>query len=113
MNMSLKKDRRRKVFERIVNKVILKYMVDPFKHQGSCIAYDIPIKYLKYFKEVSASKNAKKIRYRYRGKSGMKKNMTTGNTSYYQRPQSFCHMDGADTFAIYYRNTNNNYFRYS
>ena len=43
----------------------------------------------------------------------VKKNLTTGNTSYYQRPQSFCHMDGADTFAIYYRNTNNNYFRYS
>ena len=113
MNMSLKKDRRRKVFERIVNKVILKYMVDPFKYQGSCIAYDIPIKYLKYFKEVSASKNAKKIRYRYRGKSGLKTQYKTGLQMHYIRPQSFCHMDGADTFSIYYRNSANNYFRYS
>ena len=102
-----------KVFRKIVNPLLLKYMLDPFKYKGSCIAAGIPIKYLKYFKLVSRGKNAKKIRYRYRGKSGVKKNLTTGNTSYYQRPQSFCHMDGADTFAIYYRNPANNYFRYS
>ena len=30
---------------------------------------NIPIKYLKYFKEVSAQKNAKKIRYRYKSKN--------------------------------------------
>ena len=105
-------NRRKKVFHRVVNPLLLKYLTDPHGPEVS-IAKDIPIKYLPYFKEVSASKNAKKIRYRYRGKSGMKKNMTTGKTNYYQRPQSFCHMDGADTFAIYYRNTNNNYFRYS
>ena len=51
------------------------------------------MKYLSYFKEVSASHRAKPVRYRYRGVS--KDN--------YNRPQSFCHMNGADTFAIYYR----------
>jgi len=58
-----------------------------------CIAANIPIKYLPYFKEVSASRRAKRIRYRYRGTS----------KPGYKRPQSFCHMNHADTFAIYYR----------
>ena len=86
-------NRRKKVFERVVNPLISKYMIDPFKYNGPCIASGIPIKYLKYFKEVTAHKNAMNVRYRYRGKSKLN----------YQRPQSFCHMNGADTFAIYYR----------
>ena len=56
-----------KVFRKIVNPLLLKYMLDPFKYKGSCIAAGIPIKYLKYFKLVSRGKDAKKIRYRYRG----------------------------------------------
>ena len=96
-------NRRRKVFERVVNPLISKYMIDPFKYNGPCIASGIPIKYLSYFKEVSAQKNAKKIRYRYRGKSGLKTQYKTGLQMHYIRPQSFCHMNGADTFAIYYR----------
>ena len=96
-------NRRKRVFNKIVNSVLIKHMLDPWKSDSRCIAAGIPMKYLKYFKEVSAHKNAKPIRYRYRGKSGVKKNLTTGNTSYYQRPQSFCHMDGADTFAVYHK----------
>ena len=92
------KTKQRKVFERVVNPLILKHMIDPFKYQGSCIASGIPIKYLKYFKMVSAQKNAKKIRYRYRGIS-----KTMPNGYVYNRPQSFCHMDFADTFSVYYR----------
>jgi len=92
------KTKQRKVFERVVNPLILKYMIDPFKYQGSCIASGIPIKYLKYFKMVSAQKNAKKIRYRYRGVS-----KTMPNGYMYNRPQSFCHMNFADTFSVYYR----------
>jgi len=92
-NKKLPKDRRRKVFERVVNPLILKYLLDPFKYKGNCISANIPIKYLPYFKEISASRRAKKIRYRYRGKS----------KPGYARPQSFCHMHGADTFSIYYR----------
>jgi len=103
----------RRVFEKIVNPLLVKHMLDPFKYKGSCIAAGIPIKYLKYFKMVSRQKNAKKIRYRYRWKSGMKTQYKTGLQMHYIRPQSFCHMDGADTFAIYYRNSANNYFRYS
>ena len=48
-------NRRRKVFERVVNPLISKYMIDPFKYNGPCIASGIPIKYLKYFKEVTCS----------------------------------------------------------
>jgi hypothetical protein len=92
------KTKQRKVFERVVNPLILKHMIDPFKYQGSCIASGIPIKYLKYFKMVSAQKNAKKIRYRYRGVS-----KTMPNGYMYNRPQSFCHMNFADTFSVYYR----------
>ena len=106
------KTRQRKVFERVVNPLLVKHLVSPWlttkdgrkiTNPSSCIASGIPIKYLSYFKEVSAQKNAKKIRYRYRGKSGMKTQYKTGLQMHYIRPQSFCHMNGADTFAIYYR----------
>ena len=85
-------NRQKKVFERVVNPLIIKHLTDPFGGEAS-IAKDIPIKYLSYFKEVSAQKNAKKIRYRYRGST----------TNSYNRPQEFCHLHGADRFAIYYR----------
>ena len=98
-----KEERRKKVFKRVVNPLILKHLVTTPDYNGSCIASGIPIKYLNYFKEVSAHKNAKKIRYRYRGKSGLKTQYKTGLQMNYQRPQSFCHMNGADTFAIYTR----------
>ena len=91
------RDRRRKVFERVVNPLLLKHLV-PSSYTGTCIASNIPIKYLKYFKEVSASRRAKRVRYRYRGKS-----KTMPNGYVYNRPQSFCHMKFADTFSIYYR----------
>ena len=93
------KTRQKRIFERVVNPLLLKHLTTV----GSCIASNIPIKYLSYFKEVSAQKNAKKIRYRYRGKSGFKTQYKTGLQMHYIRPQSFCHMNGADTFAIYYR----------
>ena len=100
-NKSLPKDRRRKVFEKVVNPLLMKYLVSPWitingkkvTNTTTCIAANIPIKYLSYFKEVSASKRAKKLRYRYRGKS----------KPGYQRPQSFCHMHGADTFSVYHK----------
>ena len=89
-------NRREKVFRRIVNPLLLKYLTaDP---NDRCFAANIPIKYLKYFKEVSAHKNAKKVRYRYRGVS-----KTMPNGYVYKRPQSFCHMQFADTFALYHR----------
>ena len=98
------KTRQRKVFEKVVNPLILKHLVSRLNgYHGSCIASNIPIKYLSYFKEVSAQKNAKKIRYRYRGKSGMKTQYKTGLQMHYIRPQSFCHMNGADTFSVYDR----------
>ena len=87
----LPRDRRRKVLERVVNPLLIKYMTS--NPADVCIAANIPIKYLPYFKEVSASRRAKRIRYRYRGTS----------KPGYKRPQSFCHMNHADTFAIYYR----------
>ena len=95
------KNRRKKVFERVVNPILLKYLTNPHSSEVS-IAKGIPMKYLKYFKEVSAHKNAMKIRYRYRGKSGFKTQYKTGLQMHYIRPQSFCHMNGADTFAIYH-----------
>ena len=85
-------NRRRKIFERVVNPLLNKYLTDPFGGEAS-IAKDIPMKYLSYFKEVSASHRAKPVRHRYRGISKIN----------YDRPQSFCHMNGADTFAIYNR----------
>ena len=97
-------NRRRKVFEKVVNPLILKHLVSRLNgYHGSCIASNIPIKYLSYFKEVSANKNAMNIRYRYKGKSGLKTPYKTGLQMHYIRPQSFCHMNGADTFAIYSR----------
>jgi len=90
-------NRRKKVFERVVNPLISKYMIDPWTYKGPCIASGIPIKYLKYFKEISCHKNAMNVRYRYRGSSKVK------NGYFYKRPQSFCHLDFADTFAIYER----------
>ena len=96
------KTRQRKIFERVVNPLIIKNLT-PTNYNHSCICSGIPIKYLPYFKEVSCQKNAKKIRYRYRGKSGLKTQYKTGLQMHYIRPQSFCHMNGADTFAIYYR----------
>ena len=91
------KTRQRKIFERVVNPLIIKHLT-PTNYNHSCICSGIPIKYLSYFKEVSKLKNAKKIRYRYRGKS-----KTMPNGYVYNRPQSFCHMNFADTFAIYGR----------
>ena len=91
------KTRQRKIFERVVNPLIIKHLT-PTNYRQSCICSGIPIKYLSYFKEVSAQKNAKKIRYRYRGKS-----KTMPNGYVYNRPQSFCHMKFADTFSVYYR----------
>ena len=87
------KTRQRKVFEKVVNPLLIKHLVSRQDYNGSCIASGIPIKYLKYFKEVSAHKNAMNVRYRYRGKS----------KPGYVRPQSFCHMNFADTFAVYTR----------
>lgn len=86
-------NRRKRVFNKIVNPLLIKHMLDPWASDSRCIAAGIPMKYLKYFKEVSANKNAKPIRYRYRGSS----------TKFYRRPQSFCHMNMAETFAIYHR----------
>ena len=97
-----KEERRKKVFKRVVNPLILKHLVTTPNYNGTCIASGIPIKYLNYFKEVSAHKNAKKIRYRYRGKSKLLK-VNKNHDVWYDRPQSFCHMYAADTFAIYYR----------
>ena len=97
-----KEERRKKVFKRVVNPLLLKHLVSRQDYNGSCIASGIPIKYLSYFKEVSAHKNAKKIRYRYRGKSKLLK-VNKNHDVWYDRPQSFCYMYAADTFAIYYR----------
>ena len=44
-------NRRKKIFERVVNPLISKHMIDPFTYKGSCIASGIPIKYLSYFKD--------------------------------------------------------------
>ena len=85
-------NRRKKVFERIVNPLLSKYLTDPWGKEVS-IAKGIPIKYLKYFKEVSNNKNAMNIRYRYRGSS----------KPGYRRDPSYVLVDWADTFAIYRR----------
>lgn len=86
-------NRRKKIFERVVNPLIIKYLTDPFSKEIS-IAKGIPIKYLKYFKEVSSTGIGKKVRYRFRGES---------MDGIYDRPQSFCHKLMAQTFAIYHR----------
>ena len=85
-------NRRKKVFNRVVNPLLLKYLTDPHGPESS-IAKNIPIKYLPYFKEVTGSGNGMKVRNRSRGNS----------KPHYQRPQSFCHIYGADTFAVYGR----------
>ena len=48
------KTRQRKIFERVVNPLIIKHLVSAHGYDGKCIASGIPIKYLSYFKEVSA-----------------------------------------------------------
>ena len=52
------KTRQRKVFERVVNPLLIKHLVSAHGYDGKCIASGIPIKYLSYFKEVSGQKNA-------------------------------------------------------
>tara|TARA_R100000005_G_C4983795_1_gene192707 strand:- start:174 stop:470 length:297 start_codon:yes stop_codon:yes gene_type:complete len=90
-------NRRKKVFNKIVNPLLLKYLAPTSE---SAIAKNIPIKYLNYFKEITGSGNGMKIRYRYRGSTGYNMNAVGG---WYDRPQSFCHLEGASTFAIYER----------
>ena len=51
----MKTGRRKAVFERIVNPLLLKHLTNPHGNEES-IAKGIPIKYLKYFKEVNPSK---------------------------------------------------------
>ena len=92
-NRMTQKDRRRKVFERVVNPIISKYMIHPFKSNEVAIAKNIPMKYLPYFKEVTKHKNAMNVRYRYRGPS----------TSDYKRDQSYIHMNHATSSALYTR----------
>ena len=58
------KTRKRKVFERVVNPLIIKHLVSAHGYDGRCIASGIPIKYLSYFKEVSGQKNAEKNPYK-------------------------------------------------
>ena len=86
-------NRKQKVFERVVNPLLMKYMTDPFGEEVS-IAKGIPMKYLPYFQEVSSQPNAKPVRYKFRGSSF---------GEHYKRPQSFCHKDWAETFAIYHK----------
>ena len=85
-------DKRKAIFNKVVNPLLLKYLTDPHNGEHS-IAKNIPIKYLKYFKAISKNGKGHKLRYRYRGVS--KPN--------YRRVSSFCHMNFADTFAIYHR----------
>jgi|TARA_B100001059_G_scaffold154101_1_gene153791 hypothetical protein len=83
-------NRRKRVFDLVVNPLICNNLT-PLDEVS--IAKDIPIKYLPYFKEVFAHKNANKIRYRYRGPS----------TLTYKRDPSYIHMNNADRFTLYYR----------
>ena len=85
-------DKRKAIFNKVVNPLLLKYLTDPHNGEHS-IAKNIPIKYLKYFKAISKNGQGHKLRYRYRGVS----------KPGYRRVSSFCHMNFADTFAIYYR----------
>ena len=91
------RNRRRKIFDRIVNPLLLKYLAPTSE---SALAKNIPMKYLNYFKEITGSGNGMKIRYRYRGSTGLNMNAVGG---WYDRPQSYCHLEGASTFAIYER----------
>ena len=61
-------NRRKKVFNRVVNPLLLKYLTDPhctLKYQSQ----NIPMKYLSYFKEITGSGNGMRVRYRFRGNS--------------------------------------------
>ena len=84
---------RYKELKDVGNKIAKQYISHPNEFS---IAKGIPMKYLSFFKEFS--KKVKPLRFRYRGKS-----KTRPNGYVYNRPQSFCHMNFADTFAIYYR----------
>ena len=55
------KTKQRKVFERVVNPLLIKHLVSAHGYDGSCIASSIPIKYLKYFKMVSAQKMQRRL----------------------------------------------------
>ena len=90
-------DKRKAIFNKVVNPLLLKYLTDPHNGEHS-IAKNIPIKYLKYFKAISKNGKGHKLRYRYRGVS-----KTMPNGYVYKRVPSFCHMQFADTFALYYR----------
>ena len=79
---------RYKELKDVGNKIAKKYLST--KYEAS-VAKGIPMKYLNFFKEFS--KKVKPLRIRYRGKSKLG----------YDRPYAYCHMNGADTFAIYYR----------
>ena len=92
-------NRRKKVFNRIVNPLMLKYLAPTSE---SALAKNIPMKYLNYFKEITGRGNGFKVRYRYRGNSKLLK-VNKNHDVWYDRPQSFCHMHGASTFAIYER----------
>ena len=94
-------NRRKKVFERVVNPLLLKYLTDPHGPESS-IAKNIPMKYLPYFKEITGSGNGMKVRYRFRGNSKLLK-VNKNHDVWYNSPQSFCHMYGADTFSVYGR----------
>ena len=113
-------NRRKKVFNRVVNPLLHKYFTDPNIEEHSIaknipmkyltdphgpelsIAKNIPMKYLPYFKEITGSGNGMKVRYRFRGNSKLLK-VNKSHDVWYDRPQSFCHMHGADTFAVYGR----------
>lgn len=84
--------------KRVGNKIAKKYLAHP-NEQG--IAKNIPMKYLDLFYKFS--KKVKPLRIRYRGKSKLAKLGNGRYTYIYQRPQSFCHMHGADTFSVYHR----------
>ena len=94
-------NRRKKVFNRVVNPLLLKYLTDPHGPELS-IAKNIPMKYLPYFKEITGSGNGMKVRYRFRGNSKLLK-VNKNHDVWYDRPQSLCHIHGADTFAVYHR----------
>ena len=94
-------NRRKKVFKRVVNPLLVKYLTDPHGPELS-IAKNIPMKYLPYFKEITGSGNGMKVRYRFRGNSKLLK-VNKNHDVWYNRPQSFCHIYGADTFSVYGR----------
>ena len=88
--------RRKKIFERIVNPCMIKYLT-PLALNETSLAKNIPMKYLKYFQEITGRGNGMRVRYKYRGTSKPHLN--------YRRPQANCHRRYADTFAVYPRVT--------